>query len=93
MKVKNDTDLDQIKVCLYKEGDHVDWVPVGTGVFIVKQGDTFIWTPPHGEELPQYHMKVFRPELIDRFLAERTVRLNESVAVRGGSGSYRIDTM
>lgn len=92
MKVTNQTsDMEQIKVCLYRTEDKVNWIPVGAGVFVVKRNDTVTWTPPNGEELPEYHMKVFKAQLIDAFLAERTVGLNESVAVRGGGGHYVID--
>jgi hypothetical protein len=94
MKVANQTsDMDQIKICLYKVGDKLDWIPVGAGVFVVKRNDAVTWTPPNGEELPEYHMKVFKAQLIDALLAERNVGLNESVAVRGGGNHYIIETV
>jgi hypothetical protein len=94
MKVTNETsDQKQVKICLYKTGDKVQWVPVGAGVFVVKKGDSVTWTPPAGEELDAYHLKAFHPSFIDGFLCDATVGLNESVAIRGGGGKYSVDKL
>ena len=91
MKVVNETsDQDQIKVCLYKEADGLDWSPVGAGIFVVKKGDTVTWTPPSGEAIALYHMKVFHPSLIDGYLCSADRDVNGNVAVRGGNGDYSI---
>ncbi|RZJ20016.1 MAG: hypothetical protein EOO54_14125 [Haliea sp.] len=91
MKVTNQTsDQPQVKICLYKPEDKVDWIPVGAGVFVVQQNATVPWTPPSGEEIPAYYLKSFHPAFFDQNLANAQVGLNDSVAVRGGNGSYTI---
>jgi hypothetical protein len=94
MKVSNQTsDQDQVKICLYKPSDSVDWIPVGAGVFVVTKGDTVTWTPPSGEGLDQYWLKAFHPAFFDRDLANKQVGVNDSLAVRGGDGSYSVDNV
>ncbi|MEO7547644.1 MAG: hypothetical protein ABIT82_04425 [Ramlibacter sp.] len=91
MKVTNQTsDQAQVKICLYRPDDKLDWITVGAGVFAVRQNDTVPWTPPSGEEIPAYYLKAFHPAPIDQNLANANVGLNDSVAVRGGNGSYTI---
>ncbi|WP_282175943.1 hypothetical protein [Vibrio nereis] len=94
MRVINETsDQDQVKICLYRLDDNVDWIPVGAGVFIVKKGETVPWTAPSGEGLDGYHMKAFHPAFIDQCLAALDVNFNEDLAIRGGNGSYSIDKL
>ena len=94
MKVSNQTsDQEQVKICLYKPTDGVDWIPVGAGVFIVNKGDSVTWTPPSGEGLDQYFMKAFHPSFIDGNLSKKQVGQNDSLAVRGADGTYSIDNL
>ena len=91
MKVTNQTsDQDQVKICLYSPEDKVDWIPVGAGVFVVQRNDTVPWHPPGNEGLPAYYLKAFHPAFFDQNLANASVGVNDSVAVRGGNGSYTV---
>lgn len=92
MHIKNLTsDMDDINICLYKPGDKVDWVPVGAGVFMVGRNDNHDWTPPSGEGLNAYHVKVFKSSLIDGLLCEQNnVPVAASIEVLGGKGTYQI---
>jgi hypothetical protein len=93
MHIINETsDQDPIKICLYKPGDKVDWVPVGAGVFVVAKGENHRWDPVPGEGLDTYHVKVFHPSFIDRYLCDRNdVPVAQTLVVRGGNNSYSID--
>ena len=92
LRVANETaDLDEVKICLYSPGDGVDWVPVGAGVFVVTKDHPVYWKPPEREVLDGYHLKAFKPGLIDGFLAAADVKLGDSVAVRGARGGYTVE--
>jgi hypothetical protein len=91
MKVTNQTsDQQQIKICLYNPKDSVDWIPVGAGVFTVLINQTVPWTPPSGEGLDAYHVKVFKPAFFDVGLCAGDVAVNDDLVVRGGNGNYGI---
>jgi len=92
MNITNQTsDQNPIKVCLYKPGDGVAWVPVGAGVFTVPANESHHWEPVPGEGLDQYHVKVFKPGFIDGFLCEENnVPVAQGLLVKGGNGSYTI---
>lgn len=94
MKVSNQTtgDPTEIKVCLYNTKDKLDFVPVGGGVFVVKQGETVPWTAPGSEALPEYTMKAFKAGLIDGELAKANVAYEAHVVIRGANGKYSITT-
>ena len=89
LRVANETtDRDEVKICMYKAGDGVQWVPVGAGVFVVTRDNPVYWKPPENEVLDGYHLKAFKPGLIDGFLAALDVKLGDSVAIRGARGGY-----
>ena len=89
LKVANETsDMEEVKICLYRSNDPLQWIPVGAGVFVVTKPHPVYWKPPAREELSSYHLKVFRPGFIDGFLCDANVQLGESVAGRGGGGAY-----
>lgn len=92
MKVTNKTsDQDQIKICLYLVGDPSQWIPVGTGVFMLSKGQTYDWYPPKNEEKPEYHLKAFKPGLIDGLLCEKNyIGVNATVEIVGGNGKYDV---
>lgn len=92
MHITNETsDQNPIKICLYKPGDGVDWVPVGAGVFTVARGENKRWEPVPGEGLDKYHVKVFKPGIIDGLLCHKNdVPVEANCIVRGGNGKYSI---
>lgn len=94
MHIENQTsDQDDIKVCLYNTDDGAQWIPVGGGVFTVRKGVNHEWNAPGAEGKSAYHIKVFHASLIDGFLCGlNPAPVGGSYVVRGGGGSYTIDT-
>jgi|GEM_PF-6834553 len=92
MKITNKTtDQQDIKICNYKNDDHVAIIPVGAGVFSVASGKTHTWEPIPGEGQTNYHVKVFHAEFIDKLLCEAyNVGVNVNVVVQGGQGDYKM---
>jgi hypothetical protein len=91
MNVTNKTDDQaQVKICLYRPEDKVDWIPVGAGVFVVTMNQTVPWTAPSGERLPQYHVKAFHPQLIDAELCNGVFGVDDEIVIKGGGGTYTI---
>jgi hypothetical protein len=64
---------------------------VGAGVFSVPKGEDHHREPIPGEGLDQYHVKMFKPGLIDGYLYDRNdVPVAQKLVVRGGNNSYLI---
>ena len=92
MWIENQTsDKPQVKVCLYKVDDKVDWIPVGAGVFVVPEGEDFHWEAPGGEGLSEYHIKAFHPQFFDQELCDlQNAPTAGHFVVRGGGGKYSL---
>lgn len=92
MKVTNNTsDVQDLKICLYKTNEIFDVIPVGGGVFIVPKEQSVIWTPNPVEVLPDYAVRGFKPAIFDRLLfKEDNVRVEEELVVTGSDGNYLV---
>lgn len=97
MKITNKTsDQSQIKICLYLVTDGVQWIPVGAGVFTLAIEQSYDWHPPKIEEQKSYHLKVFKPGLIDTIggLCDKNyVDINATVEILGGNGVYSVNVL
>jgi hypothetical protein len=92
MWIENQTaDQDQVKICLYKVDDSVDWIPVGAGVFTVAMGENHHWEAPAGEGLDAYHIIAFHPQFFDKRLCDvNHAPTGGHFVVRGGGGTYAL---
>lgn len=63
----NDTGI-KVKACIYKAGD-IGIVPVEGGVVFMDAHTKRAWTPSPNEHSRAFHVKFFKPEIIDQFLA------------------------
>ena len=91
MYVTNKTDDQaQVKICLYKTDDALDWIPVGAGVFVVTMNETSHWTAPGAERLPEYKVIAFHPSVIDQKICEGNFSMDDNLTVTGGNGQYKI---
>lgn len=84
----NKSDVNPVKVCIYKATDTVDIVPVEGGVVNVPAGSSRKWSPAAGETADRFHVKFYQPGLVDKFLAGvNPVTWGATVTILGNASS------
>lgn len=85
----NETGI-EVKVCIYKKGDP-GIVPVEGGVLFIEAGGDRSWGPSPNEHSRAFHVKFFKPALLDEFLAGADgVPLGAAVTLYERDGSFYV---
>lgn len=81
---RNDSDVNPLKVCIYKQDDPVKIIPLA--VLWVDRGEQSKWTPPPGPIGNIFSFRFYRPALVDEFLAGADgVTWGQTVTLRGNA--------